>query len=115
MQTIYHAAAYKHVPIVEENMQQGLRNNVFGTLAVARAGARRQGVETCVLISTDKAVRPTNVMGASKRAAELIFQARALRGGGRTVFSMVRFGNVLGLVGFGRAAVQASRSRPAAR
>jgi len=98
VQTVYHAAAYKHVPIVEENIQQGLRNNVFGTLAVARAshGAR---VETCVLVSTDKAVRPTNVMGASKRVAELVFQAAALRGDGRTVFSMVRFGNVLGSSG----------------
>ncbi|MGZ5252368.1 MAG: polysaccharide biosynthesis protein, partial [Caldimonas sp.] len=95
---IYHAAAYKHVPLVESNMQQGLRNNVFGSLTVARA-ALETGAETCVLISTDKAVRPTNVMGASKRAAELIFQAAALRSNGRTVFSMVRFGNVLGSSG----------------
>ena len=98
VQTVYHAAAYKHVPIVEANMQQGLRNNVFGTLNVARA-ALEAGVETCILISTDKAVRPTNVMGASKRAAELVFQASAIRGAGRTVFSMVRFGNVLGSSG----------------
>ncbi len=102
VQTVYHAAAYKHVPLVESNMQQGLRNNVFGSLAVSRA-ALRCGVETCVLVSTDKAVRPTNVMGASKRAAELIFQSGALRGGGnadgKTVFSMVRFGNVLGSSG----------------
>jgi FlaA1/EpsC-like NDP-sugar epimerase len=98
VQTIYHAAAYKHVPLVEENMQQGLRNNVFGTLAVARAAQAAQ-VETCVLVSTDKAVRPTNVMGASKRVAELIFQAAALRPGSRTTFSMVRFGNVLGSSG----------------
>ena len=98
VQTIYHAAAYKHVPIVEENMQQGLRNNVFGSLAIVRA-AIETGAETCVLISTDKAVRPTNVMGASKRAAELIFQAAAMKSGGRTVFSMVRFGNVLGSSG----------------
>ncbi len=98
VQTVYHAAAYKHVPIVEHNMQQGLRNNVFGTLHVARAAAD-QGVETCVLISTDKAVRPTNVMGASKRIAELVMQAAALRAGARTVFSMVRFGNVLGSSG----------------
>ena len=98
VQTVYHAAAYKHVPIVEGNIQQGLRNNVFGTLALARAshGAK---VETCVLVSTDKAVRPTNVMGASKRVAELVFQAAALRGGGKTIFSMVRFGNVLGSSG----------------
>ena len=75
-------------------MQQGLRNNVFGTLAVARA-ANEAGVETCVLISTDKAVRPTNVMGASKRVAELVFQAAALRTSG-TVYRVVRFGNVLG-------------------
>jgi FlaA1/EpsC-like NDP-sugar epimerase len=98
VQTVYHAAAYKHVPLVESNMQQGLRNNVFGSLAVARA-ALRCGIETCVLVSTDKAVRPTNVMGASKRAAELIFQSGALRSDGKTVFSMVRFGNVLGSSG----------------
>jgi FlaA1/EpsC-like NDP-sugar epimerase len=98
VQTIYHAAAYKHVPLVESNMQQGLRNNVFGSLNVARL-ALETGAETCVLISTDKAVRPTNVMGASKRAAELIFQAAALRSGTRTTFSMVRFGNVLGSSG----------------
>ena len=98
VQTIYHAAAYKHVPLVECNVQQGLCNNVFGTLAVARAAAAA-GVETCVLVSTDKAVRPTNVMGASKRTAELIFQAAAHRAGSATVFSMVRFGNVLGSSG----------------
>lgn len=98
VQTVYHAAAYKHVPMVENNVQQGLRNNVFGTLAVARAVVAA-GVEACVLVSTDKAVRPTNVMGASKRAAELIFQAAAHRGAGPTRFSMVRFGNVLGSSG----------------
>ncbi len=98
VQTIYHAAAYKHVPLVEANMQRGLRNNVFGTLVVARA-ALEADVEMCILISTDKAVRPTNVMGASKRAAELIFQAAAMRSGTRTMFSMVRFGNVLGSSG----------------
>jgi FlaA1/EpsC-like NDP-sugar epimerase len=98
VQTIYHAAAYKHVPLVEDNIQQGLRNNVFGSLAVVRS-AIAQKVETCVLISTDKAVRPTNVMGASKRAAELVFQAAAQRSGASTVFSMVRFGNVLGSSG----------------
>ena len=97
VKTIYHAAAYKHVPIVEANVQQGLRNNIFGSMAVVRAAAEAQ-VETCVLISTDKAVRPTNVMGASKRVAELVFQAAALRSAG-TVFSMVRFGNVLGSSG----------------
>ena len=98
VQTIYHAAAYKHVPIVEANIQQGLRNNVFGTLNVARA-ALDANVETCILVSTDKAVRPTNVMGASKRGAELVVQAAAIRSAGRTVFSMVRFGNVLGSSG----------------
>jgi FlaA1/EpsC-like NDP-sugar epimerase len=95
--TVYHAAAYKHVPIVEENVRAGLRNNVFGSLAVAQAAARA-GVRTCVLVSTDKAVRPTNLMGASKRIAELVFQAAALRHPG-TVFAMVRFGNVLGSSG----------------
>lgn len=98
IQTVYHAAAYKHVPLVEANMQQGLRNNVFGTLHVARAALAHQ-VETCILISTDKAVRPTNVMGASKRMAELVFQAAAMRPGAQTTFSMVRFGNVLGSSG----------------
>ncbi len=98
VQTIYHAAAYKHVPLVEGNMQQGLRNNVFGTLSVTHA-ALEAGAETCILISTDKAVRPTNVMGASKRVAELVCQAAAIRSAGRTVFSMVRFGNVLGSSG----------------
>lgn len=98
VQTVYHAAAYKHVPIVENNMQQGLRNNVLGSRAVSRA-ALHAGVATCVLVSTDKAVRPTNVMGASKRAAELVFQAAAQRGGDHTCFAMVRFGNVLGSSG----------------
>lgn len=98
VQTVYHAAAYKHVPMVEGNVRQGVLNNVFGTLAVARA-AHACRLETCVLISTDKAVRPTNVMGASKRIAELIFQATAARRDSPTVFSMVRFGNVLGSSG----------------
>lgn len=97
VKTVYHAAAYKHVPMVEENIQQGLRNNVFGSRSVARAAAAT-GVETCILISTDKAVRPTNAMGASKRVAELVFQAAAL-GPTKTLFSMVRFGNVLGSSG----------------
>lgn len=96
--TIYHAAAYKHVPLVEANMPEGIRNNVLGAVTIANM-ADRFGVQTCVLISTDKAVRPTNVMGASKRIAELIFQAAAARQGTRTVFSMVRFGNVLGSSG----------------
>lgn len=97
VQTVYHAAAYKHVPLVEANVKQGVRNNVFGSLAVAKAAAAA-GVETCILISTDKAVRPTNAMGASKRAAELVFQAAAL-GPTSTRFAMVRFGNVLGSSG----------------
>jgi FlaA1/EpsC-like NDP-sugar epimerase len=93
VETIFHAAAYKHVPIVESNPVAGLRNNTFGTLALARA-ALRTGVERVVLISTDKAVRPTNIMGASKRLAELVFQAAAAHRP-RTVLTMVRFGNVL--------------------
>lgn len=96
--TIYHAAAYKHVPLVEMNPGEGVLNNVLGSLVVARV-AREEGVQTCVLISTDKAVRPTNVMGASKRCAELIFQGMATLPGTITVFSMVRFGNVLGSSG----------------
>ncbi|QEZ45139.1 polysaccharide biosynthesis protein [Cupriavidus oxalaticus] len=96
--TVYHAAAYKHVPLVEGNMAEGIRNNVLGTLNIANM-ADHFGVRTCVLISTDKAVRPTNVMGASKRMAELVFQAAAARPGTRTTFSMVRFGNVLGSSG----------------
>jgi len=97
VETTYHAAAYKHVPMVEFNVLQGIRNNVFGSLAVASAAARA-GVKSCVLISTDKAVRPTNVMGATKRFAEQVFQAQAASGTG-TCFSMVRFGNVLGSSG----------------
>jgi len=97
--TIYHAAAYKHVPMVEGNPAQGLRNNVFGTLSVAEA-ARQCGVKHMILISTDKAVRPTNIMGASKRIAELVLQAIAAEQvSGGTCFSMVRFGNVLGSSG----------------
>lgn len=95
--TIYHAAAYKHVPLVESNPAEGIRNNVFGTLHMARV-ARDCGVARFVLISTDKAVRPTNVMGASKRMAELVLQAMAAERG-QTCFSMVRFGNVLGSSG----------------
>jgi FlaA1/EpsC-like NDP-sugar epimerase len=91
--TIYHAAAYKHVPLVEHNVLEGLANNVLGTLNVALA-AREHGVASFVLISTDKAVRPTNVMGATKRLAEIILQALSAEGlPGK--FSMVRFGNVL--------------------
>jgi FlaA1/EpsC-like NDP-sugar epimerase len=92
--TIYHAAAYKHVPIVEQNPIAGLRNNTFGTLVLSQA-AIDAGVERMVLISTDKAVRPTNVMGASKRLAEMILQAVSAESGIETVFTMVRFGNVL--------------------
>lgn len=100
IQTIYHAAAYKHVPIVEHNPVAAIRNNVFGTLRCAEA-ALQTGVETFVLISTDKAVRPTNTMGASKRFAELILQAfsAAPENLGKTRFTMVRFGNVLGSSG----------------
>jgi FlaA1/EpsC-like NDP-sugar epimerase len=94
VQTIYHAAAYKHVPIVERNVVAGLRNNTLGTAVLADAAAAH-GVELFVLISTDKAVRPTSIMGASKRLAEMGLQARASRGGAGTVFTMVRFGNVL--------------------
>ncbi len=95
--TVYHAAAYKHVPMVESNPAEGMRNNVFGTLHMARV-ARDCGVARFVLISTDKAVRPTNIMGASKRMAELVLQAMASEPG-PTCFSMVRFGNVLGSSG----------------
>jgi FlaA1/EpsC-like NDP-sugar epimerase len=102
-QTIFHAAAYKHVPLVEHNPVEGIKNNVFGTLIVAQAAAK-YGVEDFVLISTDKAVRPTNIMGASKRLAEMVLQAidhEPVNGGLPTCtrFSMVRFGNVLGSSG----------------
>ncbi|MCD6060208.1 MAG: nucleoside-diphosphate sugar epimerase [Moraxellaceae bacterium] len=95
--TVFHAAAYKHVPLVEHNVVEGVRNNVFGTWATARA-AIAAGVGTFVLISTDKAVRPTNVMGASKRLAELVLQALDADNHA-TRFCMVRFGNVLGSSG----------------
>lgn len=97
--TIYHAAAYKHVPLVEYNMIEGVQNNVFGSYNVARCAAEH-GVKSFVLISTDKAVRPTNVMGASKRMAELCLQALSEQlKDYQTCFSMVRFGNVLGSSG----------------
>jgi FlaA1/EpsC-like NDP-sugar epimerase len=106
--TIYHAAAYKHVPLVEHNSAEGLRNNVWGTVICARVAARH-GVQSFVLVSTDKAVRPTNIMGASKRLAELVIQAYAdaaqtaahtdLSESSGTCFCVVRFGNVLGSSG----------------
>jgi FlaA1/EpsC-like NDP-sugar epimerase len=99
--TVYHAAAYKHVPLVEQNPGQGIQNNVFGTMTLAKL-AVQYGVADFVLISTDKAVRPTNIMGASKRLAEMVLQALAQSTSqlnGKTRFSMVRFGNVLGSSG----------------
>ena len=97
IQTVYHTAAYKHVPLVEFNIIEGVRNNVFGTLYAAQAAIDAR-VQTFVLISTDKAVRPTNTMGASKRLAELILQALS-REKHHTRFCIVRFGNVLGSSG----------------
>lgn len=97
VETVYHAAAYKHVPLVEYNPIEGIRNNVFGTWRTAQA-AVAAGVKTFVLISTDKAVRPTNVMGATKRFAELVLQAMAVEFPS-VRFAMVRFGNVLGSSG----------------
>ena len=96
--TVYHAAAYKHVPLVEHNPSEGLQNNVLGTLNLAQAAKKHQ-TANFVLISTDKAVRPTNVMGATKRFAELVLQALANEENSGTCFSMVRFGNVLGSSG----------------
>ncbi|MDX1738837.1 MAG: UDP-N-acetylglucosamine 4,6-dehydratase family protein, partial [Alphaproteobacteria bacterium] len=97
--TIYHAAAYKHVPMVESNIVEGVRNNVFGTLTAAQS-ALKCGVQKFVLISTDKAVRPTNVMGASKRVSEMILQAlQDSQNNTSTKFTMVRFGNVLDSAG----------------
>lgn len=99
--TVFHAAAYKHVPLVEQNPDEGIRNNVFGTFNCAQVSLEC-GVPHFILVSTDKAVRPTNIMGASKRIAELVLQAMAdiaVKGDHLTNFSMVRFGNVLGSSG----------------
>jgi FlaA1/EpsC-like NDP-sugar epimerase len=98
VQTVYHAAAYKHVPLVEANVDSGVLNNVYGTMSAAKA-AMKTKVASFVLISTDKAVRPTNVMGASKRLAELVLQGFAKDQTHKTRFCMVRFGNVLGSSG----------------
>ena len=95
--TIFHAAAYKHVPLMEQNVMQCISNNVFGTLNVAEAAANTE-VDHFIFVSTDKAVNPTNFMGASKRLAELICQAIATRDN-TTRFAIVRFGNVLGSSG----------------
>jgi FlaA1/EpsC-like NDP-sugar epimerase len=97
VETVYHVAAYKQVPMVESNIVEGVQNNIFGTLVSAQS-AEKTGVRNFVLISTDKAVRPTNFMGATKRFAEQILQALAVKNS-PTCFSMVRFGNVLGSSG----------------
>ncbi|WP_288355881.1 nucleoside-diphosphate sugar epimerase/dehydratase [uncultured Cycloclasticus sp.] len=100
VETVYHAAAYKHVPLVEQNPREAIKNNILGTLYAAEA-ALKSKVKDFILISTDKAVRPTNTMGASKRMAELVLQALSNkhRGVSATQFAMVRFGNVLGSSG----------------
>ncbi|MBS1301747.1 nucleoside-diphosphate sugar epimerase/dehydratase [Loktanella sp. SALINAS62] len=99
VQVVLHAAAYKHVPLVEANPLVGMSNNVLGTQALAQA-AQMAGVDRFILISSDKAVRPTNIMGASKRLAEMVLQDMASRAGnGGTIFTMVRFGNVMGSSG----------------
>ncbi|MEQ1510863.1 MAG: nucleoside-diphosphate sugar epimerase/dehydratase [Sphingopyxis sp.] len=95
--TVFHAAAYKHVPLVEQNPVSGVGNNVFAALNIA-AAAEKHGARHCILISSDKAVRPTSLMGASKRVCEMILQAFHARGS-KTIFAMVRFGNVLGSSG----------------
>ncbi len=100
VETIYHTAAYKHVPLVEENPFEGVNNNIFGTLSCMRSALENE-VETFVLISTDKAVRPTNIMGATKRFSEMILQAYSVdkKVNSKTRMTMVRFGNVLGSSG----------------
>ncbi|RYH01073.1 polysaccharide biosynthesis protein [Salipiger sp. IMCC34102] len=99
VQVVLHAAAYKHVPLVESNPLVGMSNNVLGTQALAHA-AQMAGVDRFILISSDKAVRPTNIMGASKRLAEMVLQDMASRAKpGGTIFTMVRFGNVMGSSG----------------
>ena len=105
--TIFHAAAYKHVPLVELNPLEGIYNNVFSTLNICKVAFDSESIKQMIFISTDKAVRPTNVMGASKRLGELIVQGYARKiidsnnsvSGKRKTFSMVRFGNVLGSSG----------------
>lgn len=95
---VFHAAAYKHVPVVESNILEGIKNNIFGTKVIAQA-AMNSGVKNFTLISTDKAIRPTSVMGATKRVAELILQNLHKEGKNNCIFSIVRFGNVLGSSG----------------
>lgn len=96
-ETVFHAAAYKHVPLVEQNIEEGIKNNIFGTKVIVEASLKNK-VANFILISTDKAVRPTNIMGATKRIAELIVQAHA-KDNDKTCLSIVRFGNVLGSSG----------------
>lgn len=96
--TVYHAAAYKHVPLVEKNIVKSIENNVLGTRIVCQA-AQKASVKRCILISTDKAVRPTNIMGATKRLAELVVKTAAAKKDSNTTFAIVRFGNVLGSSG----------------
>ena len=98
VQTLFHAAAYKHVPMVEMNPQPAIRTNIFGTLAAVEAAIESK-IENFLLVSTDKAVRPTNVMGATKRVAEMVVQAKAAESSGDTSISIVRFGNVIGSSG----------------
>jgi FlaA1/EpsC-like NDP-sugar epimerase len=98
VEIVLHAAAYKHVRMVQDNIFSGIMNNVWGTIAIAQA-SDKTAVERFVLVSTDKAVRPTSIMGATKRLAELFIQAMASRKKSKTIFSMVRFGNVLGSTG----------------